>query len=245
MLVNPYESSKLLGEYLLFHYGKDEEVLPWPNGPTDALGFTHRTVESLMDSLPFDKDSKALDVGCAVGSSSFVLGKYFGKVLGIDYSKSFIDAAIQLATGKSLDYSYLIEGDRYVNTTAETTSPIGEISFQVGDATDLPKELSGFDLVHAANLICRLPRPQSFIDRLPSLVREGGQLILATPFTWLEEFTPKVNWIGGTEDSKKKLEDVLSPWFTLEYQEDLPFLIREHQRKFQYSVSWGTRWRRK
>jgi hypothetical protein len=40
---NPYESTKLLGEYLLFHYGKNEEVLPWPNGPVEALGFTKRT----------------------------------------------------------------------------------------------------------------------------------------------------------------------------------------------------------
>ena len=40
MLVNPYESSKLLGEYLLFHYGKDEEVLPWPNGRRVAENIT-------------------------------------------------------------------------------------------------------------------------------------------------------------------------------------------------------------
>ena len=45
---NLYESDKLLGEYLLFHYGRDEEILPWANGPVDALGFTNRTVESLM-----------------------------------------------------------------------------------------------------------------------------------------------------------------------------------------------------
>jgi len=30
----------------------------------------------------------------------------------------------------------------------------------------------------------------------------------------------------------------------LEIEIDLPFLIREHERKFQYGVSYGTRWRR-
>ena len=33
--------------------------------------------------------------------------------------------------------------------------------------------------------------------RLPELVRTGGQLLLTTPFTWLEEFTPIEKWIGG------------------------------------------------
>jgi len=68
-------------------------------------------------------------------------------------------------------------------------------------------------------------------------------LLLATPFTWLEEYTPRDNWIGSG-DSKEKLQEKLSPWFQLEYEEDLPFLIREHRRKYQYSISWGTRWRR-
>ena len=88
---NPYESTKLLGEYLLFHYGKEDEVLPWSKGPVEALGFTSRTVEALIEDKDFNADSKALDVGCAVGASSFVLGKYFGDVLGVDFSQSFID----------------------------------------------------------------------------------------------------------------------------------------------------------
>ena len=52
---------------------------------------------------------------------------------------------------------------------------------------DLPNDLGSFDIVHAANLICRLPNPMLFLDRLPELVKEGGgSLLLATPFTWLE-----------------------------------------------------------
>ena len=241
---NLYESDKLLGEYLLFHYGRDEEILPWANGPVNALGFTNRTVESLMEKQSFEQNSKALDVGCAVGASSFVLGRYFGEVLGIDYSKSFIDAASLLSEGKTLEYSYLEEGSCYADAEAVPTTSEGKVSFQVGDATNLDENLSGFDLVHAANLICRLPNPETFLNRLPHLVKQGGYLLLATPFTWLEEFTPREKWIGGAGDSKDKLKEFLSPWFSLEYEEDLPFLIREHRRKFQYSVAWGTRWRR-
>ncbi len=241
---NPYETDKLLSEYLLFHYGKKEEILPWKNGPVDALGFPKRTVESLAKGLDqFNPDTKALDIGCAVGASTFVLGKYFGEVLGIDYSQNFIDTAKKLAVDKSMHYFYHEEGELFLEADAKPADYKGRISFQVGDAMDLSSSLEGYDLVHAANLICRLPEPKKFLDRLPSLVKQGGSLILATPFTWLEEYTPRNKWIGSG-DSKEKLEELLSPQFKLEYEEDLPFLIREHRRKFQYSVSWGTRWKR-
>ena len=243
MAENPYESTKLLGEYLLFHYGKPDEILPWSQGPVHALEFPRRTVETLIDQVSFRGNSKALDVGCAVGASSFVLAQYFDHVLGIDYSKKFIDTATTLKRGEVIEYEYLVEGDFFAKGAAVPPEHRGTIDFQVGDADDLPNDLMDFDLVHAANLICRLPNPKSFLNRLPSLIRPGGQLLLATPFTWMEEFTVRENWIGSG-NSKEILKEILQPFFELEFEEDLPFLIREHQRKFQYSVSWGTRWRR-
>jgi hypothetical protein len=39
-----------------------------------------------------------------------------------------------------------------------------------GDACALPANLPKCDAVLAANLLCRLPDPMLFIDRLPSLV---------------------------------------------------------------------------
>ena len=175
---NPYESTKLLGEYLLFHYGKEDEVLPWSKGPVEALGFTSRTVESLIEDKDFYAGSKALDVGCAVGASSFVLGKYFGDVLGVDFSQNFIDAANTLREQNSLQYSYQVEGDCFLETKAFPKSSRGKVSFRVDDAMNLSGSLSNYDLVHAANLICRLSFPQKFLDRVPHLVRQGGQLLL-------------------------------------------------------------------
>ena len=43
--MNPYESSKLVEEYLLFHYGSAEEILPYPDGPVTALGIALRPGE--------------------------------------------------------------------------------------------------------------------------------------------------------------------------------------------------------
>jgi len=67
------------------------------------------------------------------------------------------------------------------------------LSFYQGDACNLPSDLGQFGCVLAANLVCRLPNPYQFLDRLPSLVAPGGTLVITSPYSWLEEFTPKVS----------------------------------------------------
>lgn len=249
MAENIYESDRLVREYLLFHYGEAEEILPWAGGPGDALGFAGRCVTELLDAATLPAHPRALDIGCAVGRSSFELARHCREVIGIDYSRAFIDAAETIREQGGLDYDYVIEGDRIARGTARVPSGVdaSRISFEAGDAMELRGDLGSFDVVLAANLLCRLPEPRKFLARLPSLVLPGGQLLLTTPFTWLEDYTPRNSWIGGRGDvsSAEALTDLLSPHFELREQKDLPFLIREHVRKFQWSVAWGTRWVRK
>lgn len=239
---NIYESTRTLGEYLLFHYGSPKEQFPWTDGPLDALGFPRRTVEELFD--PTQKIKKALDLGCAVGRSSFVLADIADSVIGIDYSQSFIDTAMSLLECGELVYEYHEEADRWKKGYVKIDSKPKNLNFELGDACCLREDLGSFDLVHAANLLCRLPNPQAFLDRLNELVAPGGQLLLTTPFTWLEDFTPKENWLSG-QDCSSALKEILSCSFQLELEMNMPFLIREHKRKFQYTVALGMRWRKK
>ena len=249
MADNIYESDRLVREYLLFHYGTADEILPWASGPRAALGFAERCVGELLDTTALPPDARALDVGCAVGRSTFELSRHCREVTGIDYSRAFIDAAETVRVHGAIDYEYVIEGEHMARAAAvvpDDTDP-SRVSFEVGDAVALREDLGTFDVVLAANLLCRLPDPHRFLARLPSLVRSGGQLLLTTPFTWLEDYTPREHWIGGRGDatSADALTELLSPHFELRFQKDLPFLIREHARKFQWSVAWGTRWVRK
>lgn len=244
-----YESDRLVREYLLFHYGTAEEILPWPGGPRDALDFAVRSVHDLLDPSRLTAEGTALDIGCAVGRSAFELASLGLQVTALDYSQAFINAAENIRRNGALDYVYTIEGERTASATARR--PVNanpeRVRFSVGDAMNLSTELGAFDVVHAANLICRLPDPRVFLRRLPELVKPGGQLLLTTPFTWLEEFTPRTQWIGGTAEaaSADVLDALLAEHFTLEHVQELPFLIREHSRKFQWSVARGTRWIRR
>ncbi|MDB6069653.1 MAG: uncharacterized protein JWL81_824 [Verrucomicrobiales bacterium] len=257
--VNLYETRRLVDEYLLFHYGADHEILPWDGGPVSALRFPLRTVTELLPScgnLSGNPDGlRALDVGCAVGRSAFELSKVCAEVVGIDYSHAFIQAAASLQTGVPLPYQIAREAhltEPLVARLPENGTGSGglpgdihpeRISFRQGDAMNLPEDLGTFDIVHAANLICRLTEPLRFLQRLPSLIRPGGHLLLTTPCTWLAEFTPPDRWPTGT--TLDWLTETLSPHFDLIQKKDLPFLIREHARKFQWSMALGTVWQRK
>ncbi len=261
--MNIYETERLLNEYLLFHYGADDEVLPWTFGPKNALGFAQRSVNALLDRAIVPATARALDLGCAVGRSCYELAVVCDEVIGVDYSQRFVDAAETLRRDGSLHYFRSDEGtartalyasrpqsgrrDTHVPSDERhksVPSPCHErIRFEQGDAMNLREDLGAFDVVHAANLLCRLSEPQKLIDRLPSLVKPGGQLLLTTPCTWLEEYTPSANWPQGS--TFDWLQRELGAHFTLELQKDIPFLIREHARKFQWSVTLGTRWVRK
>ena len=238
---NIYETQRLVDEYLLFHYGSADDVLGWSGGPTEALGFPERVAKHTGQ----EKVDRALDIGAAVGRSSYVLSEVAEEVVSIDFSQAFIDAAIQLRESGATTVSRLIEGsirDEVVIQCPEGGNPEG-IRFQQGDAMNLPDDLGVFDRVLAANLICRLPDPKQFLDRLPNLVKTGGVVVLATPCTWLEEFTPPENFPQGK--TLDWLKEIMGENFTLLKETNEPFLIRETARKFQWTVSQVTVWARK
>jgi len=240
-----YETNKALSEYLLFHYGKLNEVLPWDFGPTDALDYPVRCVTECVDTSRIPDDARALDLGCAVGRSTFELARHCTEVIGIDLSESFIHTANQLQKDGKLPYQFAVEGELSQETVAQVPSDVNRtrVRFEQGDATFLRESLGPFDVVLMANLIDRLPCPTKCLEQLPNLLPAGGQLIIATPCTWLEEYTPKTEWLGGSQaQTLDALREILSPEFILDAERNLPFLIREHARKYQWSVAQTTRW---
>ena len=70
---------------------------------------------------------------------------------------------------------------------------------------------------------------------------------MVSPYSWLEEYTAKEEWIGAqVVDGGKNLDSFTelssfmlsaSPSMKVIHRENVPFTIREHERKFQYGVS--------
>lgn len=240
-----YESSPLLGQYLLLHYGKPSEILPWEDGPSGALDFPARCAARLGREREGKETRRFLDLGCAVGRATFEGLRWAREAVGVDYSHSFIQTACALADQGSLSYLRPDEGDMTTELRAEvpTGIPRERARFQWGDACAPGKELGVFDAVLLANLLCRLPDPAACLRSLGGLVAPGGTVMITTPCSWLEEFTPKALWLGGVEGpTLQGVRRNMEPTFRLVAVEEMPFLIREHARKFQWSVAQASLW---
>jgi putative 4-mercaptohistidine N1-methyltranferase len=251
-MANFYETERALSEYILFHYGKAEEILTY-GGPAEALFYPVRCISECLDVGQLPVRARALDLGCAVGRSTFELARHCVEVIGIDYSHRFIETASLIGKQGEIPYSYVVEGELTRETVAAVPPELDRtrVSFEQGDAQQLRPDLGQFDAVLMANLIDRLPRPGAFLEQTHELLRSGGQLIITSPYTWLTDYTPSVNWLGGLERNGKiihtfdTLQAILGPNFALKQRKNLPFLIREHARKYQWSVAEATVWVRK
>lgn len=247
-----YESDRGVAEYLLFHYASWEETLPpayQDVAPRNAHNFAARLVNEALADLALPPQARALDLGCAVGRTSFELTKMAAEVTGIDFSHRFIESANRLKERGRIAYDRVDEGRR--TTSLEARLPKGarpeRARFEQGDATQLRADLGPFDLVVLANLICRLPEPRTCLERLPQLVAPQGYVLITSPYTWLEEHTPTGSWVGATPEasSHEALTTLLQTHFQPLRRQDMPFLIREHARKYQWSVAEATLWQKK
>lgn len=242
-----YETDRLLSEYAEFHYG--DTYYGVPNFP--------RAVAELCIAVMAGRPARtALDLGCATGRASFELAKHFEQVTGLDFSARFINVGVQLATQGSVRYTLADEGE-LVSYHERRLADLGlaavrdKVTFFQGDACNLKPHFSGYDLILAANLIDRLYSPRKLLEHIHDRIVPGGLLVIASPYTWLEEHTPRTEWIGGFKQDGENvstldgLHAILGRHFRrLGEPRSLPFVIRETRRKFQHTLSEVTVWER-
>lgn len=247
MSINPYETDSMVSQYLDFQYGP---------GYFGTPNYAKTLVEIACQITT--ARGRALDMGCATGRASFELARHFDEVVGMDYSARFIDVALHLARGEDFRYVTQEEGDlvdyHQVRLKDFDLLPAqaSRIQFLQGDACNLKPQPERYDLVLASNLIDRLRQPERFLRDVTRMLRPGGILLLSSPYTWLEEFTPKENWLGGVRENGEALTtyQALQRLLSVDFEEaaapqDVPFVIRETARKFQHTVAQLTIWRKR
>jgi len=245
--VSNYETDRLLSEYAEFHYG-DEYY--------GVANFPRAVAELCIEALAGRPAKTALDLGCATGRASFELARHVDQVTGIDFSARFINVGAQLASQGSLRYTLADEGE-LVSYYERRLADLGleavrhKVEFFQGDACNLKPHFTGYDLILAANLIDRLYSPRKLLDHIHERINPGGLLVITSPYTWLEEHTPRSEWIGGFKKDGEKfttldgLKTILGKHFRLIGEpRPVPFVIRETRRKFQHTQSEATVWER-
>ncbi|MDB6031048.1 MAG: uncharacterized protein JWM16_1386 [Verrucomicrobiales bacterium] len=251
-MANFYETEKAVSEYLLFHYGTKADVLPF-GGPEAALNYPARCVSECLDIHLLPAQARGLDLGCAVGRATFELARHCETVVGIDFSQRFVEVATVLREAGTMIFSFADEGELTRKATATLPPDIERerVTFLQGDAQTIPASIGQFDVVLMANLIDRLQNPMQCLIGIEPCIQAGGQLIITSPYTWLPEYTPKAHWLGGFLRNNQQvhtfdtLSEILLPRFELLSRKNLPFLIREHARKYQWSIAEATVWRKK
>ena len=199
---------------------------------------------------------RALDIGCAIGRSTFELARGFDEVIGVNFSALFIQEAQKLKEDGILRYTMPTEGelDNYHEVKLsdfDLEEERNKVSFWQADACNLKPIYKDFDLIFGGNLLDRLYDPKKFLDDMVSRINEGGLLILTSPYTWQEESTPKEKWIGGYKKDGENistldgLREVLGKDFILIDTKDVPFVIQETARKHQYTIAQMTIWEKR
>ncbi|HEX4857097.1 MAG TPA: putative 4-mercaptohistidine N1-methyltransferase, partial [Limnobacter sp.] len=158
-LHNPYETDELLNQYLGFHYGRDYFGVP---------NYAAACAELCLQFMGKRPKRRALDLGCAVGRSTFELAVGFEHVEGVDLSHRFVEAARRLKAGESLDYFLHEEGElgsmAHASLDAlECKAAAGRTEFFVDDACNLDAQRTGYDLIFAGNLVDRVNNPAAFL----------------------------------------------------------------------------------
>ncbi|GAM11146.1 iron(II)-dependent oxidoreductase EgtB [Geobacter sp. OR-1] len=241
-----YETDTLAAQYCDAHYGPEH---------FDVRNFPATVAGICLELLADRPKGHALDLGCAVGRASFELARGgFSWVTGLDFSTRFFRLAARMQEEGYLRYELAEEGEvvsfHEIDLAALGLAGVREqVDFYQADACNLPGKFTGYDLVLAANLIDRLYSPRKFLSTIHERLNPGGLLVITSPYTWLEEFTKKEEWLGGYRDSGEPvwtldgLKEALAPHFRmLGAPRDVPFVIRETRRKFQHSIAELTAW---
>jgi len=247
IMTNPYTTDTIISQYCHFSWGGN------------ALGVENYPAACARLSLEYMKDkpkTKAFDIGCAIGRSSFELARGFDEVIGVDFSTRFIQEAEKLKQSGVLRYVMPTEGELEAFHEVKLSDfaleqEAGRVNFWQADACNLKAIFKDFDLIFAGNLIDRLYDPKKFLDSLASKLNEKGILILTSPYTWQEESTAKEKWIGGYKrdgenvSTLQGLEVILGKEFKLIDTRDVPFVIQETARKHQHTIAQMSVWEKR
>jgi len=150
---------------------------------------------SLLESTP---NAPTLDIGCAVGRSTFEVAHQCGGIaLGVDLNFSLLRVAQKILregrirfplkrTGVVYDrHEYAVE---FENTT--------NVDFWACDASALPFHNENFNFISALNVLDTVNSPAMFLQSVNDVLATDGDLLLSTPYDWSPP-VPLQNWFGG------------------------------------------------
>lgn len=151
----------------------------WGPGVTSAGEAVHHTHALVLDHVA-PAHRRVLDLGCGVGTAALYLAERRPvEVVGVSISPAQIDLAEQFA--------------------ARSKPLQGSVRFVTADFTDLPDELTGFDLAFAIESFVHADPAAAFFRQAARALRPGGVLVV-------------IDDVRVTDPSDPRLDDFRTGW---------------------------------
>jgi SAM-dependent methyltransferase len=252
-----YDRAREISKYLLMHYGSHDDVFDRAGHPlADAHGYPGRLSDVLRTAAHRTDTAVrcALDVGCNVGGVSHALSTWVAdRVVGVDISTRSVEVARALTVGGGGVFSIVEQGP--LTKDVEVRLP-GEhrrarVEFEVGDGAALRPGAEPFDAVLLSNVLDRVADPAACLAQFSAddrLLRAGGLLMIACPWSWYPEYSGADAWLGSARDdtsSEAALKNLLSRAFTLLDERDEAGVLRQNSREYDYFEAHVTVWQKR
>jgi SAM-dependent methyltransferase len=157
----------------------------------------HAGIYASSPPLSFDvvPEGASIDVGCAVGTSTFALAKEH-LTLGIDFNFAMLRIASSALRQGRMRYARRRVGLVYDREEREVAGS-ELVDFWCCDAANLPFVQATFAYAQSINVIDCLTSPHDAIAEIARILRPNGTAVIATPYDWSASATPVEQWLGG------------------------------------------------
>lgn len=161
-------------------------------------GAVRRCLATALARLPAPQ-GPVLDIGCAVGRTSFDLAAATGgPVLGMDLNWPLLAIGRGVIDRGEVAYPHRRLGQHYERRWLAVALPGAErVDFWVADALALPFRGASIAATVAMNVLDCVSDPARLLWEMTRVLAAGGGAAVVTPFDWAAHATPPAAWIDG------------------------------------------------
>lgn len=146
---------------------KERQQRAWASGDYAMFGATLLIMSELLcEAVDLRPDQRVLDVATGSGNTALAAARRFCEVVGVDYVPALLERGRERAAAERL-----------------------EITFQEGDAENIPFPDASFDVVLSTVGVMFAPDQEKAAGELLRVCRHGGKAGLATRRWWCRATT--------------------------------------------------------